>query len=168
MAAPGCSPRVRVAAVIPCDGGIVVVRHLKNGRSYHLLPGGGVEMGESLAAALSREVLEETGLTCDVAAPLFVNDSIAPDGSRHVVQLTFLAHVTGGSLLHTPSDARVAGAEVVTIEALSSLDLRPPMAEALLEAVAAGYCAPAVYLGQLWSELPHGITEAGEAPATDG
>jgi 8-oxo-dGTP diphosphatase len=145
-----------------------VVRHLKDGRSYHLLPGGGVEAGETIGAALVREVLEETGFTCELAAPLFINDSVAPDGSRHVVQLTFLAHVTGGSLRERPEDARVAGAEVVTIEALPGLDLRPPMAEAITEAVAAGYCSPARYLGQLWSEIEAGITGTGGTPATDG
>jgi len=168
LAAPGCSPRVRVAAVLPSDGGIVVVRHLKDGRSYHLLPGGGVEAGESIETALVREVLEETGLDCQIAAPLFINDSVAPDGSRHVVQLTFLAHVTGGALRQHQDDPRVVAAEIVTLDALPGLDLRPPMAEALVAAAAAGYCAPARYLGQLWSELDTGITGTGRTPVTDG
>jgi len=168
LAAQDCSPRVRVAAIIPSDGGIVVVRHLKDGQTYHLLPGGGVEAGESLQEALVREVREETGLACEIAAPLFINDSIAPDGSRHVVQITFLAHTCGGTLGAGTVDERVSGVEIVPLEGLEALDLRPPMAKDLIVAVQAGYCAPTRYLGRLWSESSAGITEAGETPATDG
>ena len=52
MAAPGCEPRVRVAAVLLHQGRIVVVRHSRDGKDYHLLPGGGVEPGETLEQAL--------------------------------------------------------------------------------------------------------------------
>lgn len=142
------------------------MRHLKDGESYHLLPGGGVEVGESVGAALAREVREETGLVCEIATPLFINDSIAPDGSRHVVQLTFLARIIGGSLSES-TDPRVAEATVVGIAALQGLDLRPPMTEALLDAMAADYEGQARYLGPLWSDQ-HGITGAGASPAADG
>jgi ADP-ribose pyrophosphatase YjhB (NUDIX family) len=144
-------------------GGVVTVRHEKDGRSYHLLPGGGVEAGETIADCLVREVREETGIVCEVVGPLFINDSIAPDASRHVVQLTFLARATGGAVTAQSGDPRVAAVEIVAFDQLADLDLRPPMATELLEGGASGFSGPARYLGPLWSELEAGITETGAA-----
>lgn len=151
MGAPVPRLRLRIAAVLPVEGGIVLVRQAKAGVAYHLLPGGGVEAGETIAQALRREVLEETGLECRLTAPLFISDSIAPDGGRHMVQLTFLATVTGGELAAKPTDPAILSLEVVDPQDLATLDLRPPMATALHEASLAHYGVPARYLGALWA-----------------
>ena len=152
MAAPASEVRVRVAAVIPTDHAIVLVRHEKEGAAYHLLPGGGVEPGESLTTALVREVLEETGLVVEPDHLLFVNDSIAPDSSRHVVQITFLARRVGGECSGTSVDPRVAAVESVGFDRLEGLDLRPPMASELLRGGLNGFSNRAVYLGSLWED----------------
>ena len=167
MAAQELSPRIRVAAIIPDEDGIILVRHQKGDQAYDLLPGGGVEAGETLEAALKREVLEETGLTCQVLDPLFINDSIAPDGTRHVVQITFLVRPTGGELRVDPEDPRVLAPHTVSVELLGYLDLRPPMAAELQESAATGFNTGMRYLGPLWTDDGTGITETGATPATD-
>jgi 8-oxo-dGTP diphosphatase len=151
LAAQDPRPRLRVAAVLPFKDGIVLVRHAHKHLGYHLLPGGGVETGESIATALRREVLEETGLECEVLSPLFISDSIDPDGGRHMVQLTFLTRVTGGEITTDPLDPAVVSVDVIDPADLATLDLRPPMAAALFDASLVSFAVPARYLGALWT-----------------
>lgn len=54
--------RIRSVAVVVRDERVLVIERRKDGRSYCVLPGGGVEAGEDLRAACRRELLEETGL----------------------------------------------------------------------------------------------------------
>jgi 8-oxo-dGTP diphosphatase len=160
LAAPECDQiRVRVAAVIVLDGHLVLVRHRKNENSYHLLPGGGVEAGETLEAALVREVAEETGLEVSVSRLLFINDSVDPRGGRHVLNVTFLASIKGGEITLQPLDPRVEAVELVAPATLPDLDLRPPIAGALVDAFEKDFSIGTRYLGSLWvyeREVPDG------------
>ena len=73
-------PRIRVSAVLGWRGQILLCRHEKPGKEYWLLPGGGVDGGESLTDALQRELSEELGIDDDlpVEGPVCIVDSIAP------------------------------------------------------------------------------------------
>ena len=54
-----------VSAIVPdSEGRILLIRRTDNG--YWSIPGGGVEPGESLPQAVTREVAEETGMRCEV------------------------------------------------------------------------------------------------------
>lgn len=155
MAAPASETvRVRVGALVVLDGRVVLVRHRYRNSTYHLLPGGGVEVGESLGEALAREVDEETGLRVRIVRPLLVNDSIDPRGSRHVVNITFLAEAVGGAVTDRPRDPRVEAVDLVDPATLGELDLRPPLAAALAQALANTHDFEASYLGPLWVDEP--------------
>ena len=150
MAARASEPRIRVAAVIVLDDRILLVRQAKAGTSYHLLPGGGVEPGESLGQALVREIAEETGMAVRLVKPLFISDTLAPDGSRHVVNLTFLCEVVGVAA-ESSSERTIIGLDYATREALTTLDLRPPLARPLADAWASDFVDSCRYLGPLWT-----------------
>lgn len=129
MGAPvNSDPRIRVAALMLWRDQVVLVRHRKEGREYHLLPGGGVELGETLCVALKREVFEETGIVCAPVELAFVHDSIAPDVSRHVVNIVFAANIDKFPHTHTSLDDRIVGVDLVDPQSMTQLDLRPPIA----------------------------------------
>ncbi len=66
------------------------------------LPGGAVELGETLQAAICREVLEETGLVVETVDVVEAFDRISHDAEGrvrfHYVLVDFLCRVVGGSL----------------------------------------------------------------------
>lgn len=87
-------PRVRVTGVLVEDGRLLVVKEVLKERSHWNLPGGGVEYGETLEAALVREMCEETGLQVWVDGLLYVTDRFKAL-SNHVVDPSFAVSRAG-------------------------------------------------------------------------
>lgn len=96
------SPLVGVGAVIVDGGRVLLVRRgTEPLRGQWSLPGGLVEVGEALTAALVREVLEETGLIVEAVELIELLDRIHREGDRvryHYVIADYLCKVVGGSL----------------------------------------------------------------------
>lgn len=144
-------PRVRVAALMLLDDSVITVRHRMGDSTYHLLPGGGVDWGESLAEAVMREVAEETGLTCAVGQPVILADTISPDGGRHIVNITFLCTVTGGAITSHPLDPRVEAVDLVAPAEITDLDLRPPISREILQVLGDQEFQGALYAGSVYT-----------------
>lgn len=141
--------RIRVALFILRDDEILLVRHEKDGRSYWLLPGGGVEFGESLKEAARREAFEETGLDVEVHDLVLLWETLPPDNSRHGVNMCFHATVKGGTL-RTQTDERLREAAYVPMRALPTLPMHPPLGEPLA-AILSGVRTP-LFLGPRWTD----------------
>ena len=78
-------PIVAVGAVV-LDGGrvLLVKRGQEPLKGQWSLPGGAVEVGETLPAALAREVREETCLDVEIGPVVDVLDSIRTDAAGRV------------------------------------------------------------------------------------
>ncbi len=72
--------RVGVGAVVIRDGKVLLVERGRDpGKGLWAIPGGSVEIGETLQAAAEREILEETGIVIRAGEPVHVFDLIEKD-----------------------------------------------------------------------------------------
>jgi ADP-ribose pyrophosphatase YjhB (NUDIX family) len=111
--------------VIVDDGKVVLIRRryepLKGRWS---LPGGTLELGETLECGAAREVLEETGLRVEVGPLVEVFDRIMLDEERrvryHFVLVDYLCRPVGGTL---QAGSDVDAAVLVAQTSLGDYDL---------------------------------------------
>jgi len=96
------APLVGVGAVIVEDGRVLLVRRgTEPLLGKWTLPGGALEVGESLTEVVVREVREETGLTVEPLELVELLDRIHREGERvryHYVIADYLCRVVGGEL----------------------------------------------------------------------
>ncbi len=102
------SPLVGVGGVVVQDGRVLLVkRGTEPAKGQWSIPGGLIDVGETLREAVAREVLEETGLIVEPLELVELLDRIHRDGERvryHYVIADYLCRVQGGTLL-AASDA---------------------------------------------------------------
>jgi len=148
-------PRIRVSAILRWEGRILLLRHEKSSGEIWLLPGGGVQTGESLVRALRRELQEEIGLFPEgveipLEGPVAIVDSIAPSSEpirKHVVHVIFAADVTGSLEDVVSQDEAVRGHRAFRLRELEAITLHPPI-HRFLQRWQPG--DPAAYLGEMW------------------
>jgi 8-oxo-dGTP diphosphatase len=146
--------RVRVAVCILDGDRILLVQHVKNGRRYWLLPGGGVEVGETLAGTALRELREETGYDIEVGRLLLVCEAVEPRG-RHLVNLVFAGEIRGGSL-RAGLDGRLVDAGWEPVDDLATLEMYPPIGDEVLRCCREGLAGEVRVLGNVWRDQAGG------------
>jgi ADP-ribose pyrophosphatase YjhB (NUDIX family) len=96
------SPLVGVGAVVVDEGRVLLVRRGREPLKGHWsLPGGMLELGESLIDGVVREIWEETGLIVEPLELIELLDRIHRNGERvryHYVIADYLCRVVGGEL----------------------------------------------------------------------
>ena len=135
-------PYLAVSAAIVRDGKILVVRRARRpALGVYTFPGGAVEVGETLAEAVAREVLEETALSIEPVALAGHREAIIRDKQgqveRHFVILCFAARWLAGEtqLNEELDDARwVDPAEIAGLRTTDGLADIAAAAFALLAA----------------------------------
>ncbi len=143
--------RIRAAGILTKEDQILLVRHEKHGRSYWLLPGGGVDYGESVDQALVREFQEECGLDVKIGPLVLVHDSIPPDKHRQVLNLYFTVEHQGGEL-KAGEDPVMKDAQFHPLSDIPGMDVYPRVMPQVLEGIATGWKAGCRYLGNVWDK----------------
>jgi 8-oxo-dGTP diphosphatase len=100
-AIPPQHPQLAVSAAIFRDDNILLVRRARSpAKGFYSLPGGRVEFGESLHAALHREVDEETGLRIEIAGLAGWREVLpAMAGGGHYLIMSFAARWTANDVV---------------------------------------------------------------------
>jgi 8-oxo-dGTP diphosphatase len=129
---------VGVGAVVLDDGGRVLLakRAHEPLKGEWSLPGGGVELGESLETAVAREVLEETGLVVDVGPVVEVFDRVEWSGdgrvAYHFVIIDYLCRAVDGTLTFGSDADDVSW---VSLEQLAAYHLTAKATEVIEKAI---------------------------------
>ena len=87
----------RVRAIIVQDNKILLIKRTKPEAVYWVIPGGGVEMGETDKQAIKRECLEELGLEVKVGQ-LFLQMASKKPGMEGWMECFYLCEIIGGQL----------------------------------------------------------------------
>lgn len=123
------APLMGVGAVVVMEGRVLLVRRGNEPLKGHWsLPGGLLELGESLTDGVIREVREETGLTVEPVELIELLDRIYREGERvryHYVIADYLCRVAGGALRAASDADAVRWVERAEWNSHSALGLDP-------------------------------------------
>ena len=79
------SPKVGVGALVFHNNRVLLIKRGKSpSKGMWTVPGGRLELGESLQEAAEREVLEETSVTVKAENPLYIFDMVAKDDNGRI------------------------------------------------------------------------------------
>ena len=131
-------PFLAVSAAIIRDGKVLIVRRARPpAYGVFTLPGGGVEVGETLHAAIMREVREETALTIEPLGLAGYREAIGRDRNgkieRHFVILPFAARWIAGDVV---LDEELAEARWLVPAELDGLETTEGLADVVRAAFA--------------------------------
>ena len=133
---------IRVAGLVKKGDKILLARHEMGSDSYWVVPGGHLNLGETLPEAAEREIREETTLGLACADLMLAADYIAPGASRHTLNLFFemTGDIPDDSRIYNNAhtDRKLRGMEFFSAGELNNLDIRPGIRKELVEYLQTG------------------------------
>ncbi len=139
---------LRCSVVVINNDEFLLVKRGDSGGDW-VLPGGRPRHGESMQSCARREAFEETGVRVNPTRCAFVGEVIDPADGRRVVELVFLADISGPESESLGPGEPGTTPTWVPADELRELHLRPPIA-GYLPALLRGRRGTAAYLGNLW------------------
>lgn len=130
-------PILAVSTAVIRDGRVLLAQRAKPpGAGLYSLPGGLVEIGETVAEAAARELMEEVSVTAQPLGLCGARDIIIPDDegriSRHFVVLCYAARWIAGEGTISPEAADIRWMRQQDVQDL-------PITEGLVDIVAAAF-----------------------------
>ncbi|MEM7275115.1 MAG: NUDIX domain-containing protein [Actinomycetota bacterium] len=123
--------RRRAGVIAVREGSVALIERHRGGRQYWVVPGGGIEPGETIPEAAAREGREELGVPVTVGALLvelsapYLNGT---PGHHYYFEATVASTEIriDGPELDNPQSSGTYRAVWVRLEDVPSLDVRPP------------------------------------------
>jgi len=146
--------RIRVAAILlNKKNEILLVNHQKNKKSYWLFPGGGVEYGETFNAAIKREIKEELSINKIRPGSLaFLNDTIYPDGRRHIINLYFKTKMPAKAVFKVMPDKVLRGAKFFSRKEFKRILFYPDIKNVIMSMWKDGFKRQYGYIRTKWKD----------------
>lgn len=118
---------IRPCAVLIEEEKVLCVECKYDDGEYFLFPGGGVQIGETLAETVRREMLEETGIKIRIKKLVYIDDWIKDKKNNlRVLNVFFLVEKIGGSLIQgEKDDGKIKSLKWIPLKDLDKLDFRP-------------------------------------------
>lgn len=117
--------KVRPSAIIIKDDCILTLRYNYQSTDVFALPGGNPDSGENLIEALSRELLEELGITVKVGDLIVCGDVIWNEIQKETHHTIFLTEIVNGLPELNPKETTALAIQWLPIRELSNYLLYP-------------------------------------------
>jgi 8-oxo-dGTP pyrophosphatase MutT (NUDIX family) len=119
----------RVAGIAIRDGCVLLHKDVRD--NFWVLPGGRVEFMETAAAALRRELMEETGVVADVGRLVWIVENFFEYQQRrfHEIGLYFVMTIAAGTVTESNFRGQEGAADLefwwCPLKELQTIDLQP-------------------------------------------